>query len=119
MKNDVSKMNMDTETPSPSSSFLCRELQDQHPLDETGESSKNENGESKGALSDEYVFIGFKDVCRLLGIAQSTGFDWRNPKSPRYKRDFPIAVYLSKRCVRFRQVDIIRWAESHKMGVSE
>jgi len=49
------------------------------------------------------------DVCGYFKIADSTLQDWLNEKSPRYKSDFPPPIYLSSRCVRYRDTDIIAW----------
>lgn len=49
------------------------------------------------------------DVCMYFGIAESTFYDWKNEKSPRYKADFPEPIYLSSRCVRYRDADIAAW----------
>ncbi len=60
--------------------------------------------------------ISFREVCDCLSIKLSTGYDWRNPDSPRYKPDFPKPFYLSSRSVRFSHEAIVNWAFNQKVG---
>lgn len=67
------------------------------------------------SLSD---LASFKEICESLGIALSTGHDWRNKKSPRYKQEFAnLAIYLSPRCIRFSRKEVSNWAENHRSEV--
>jgi prophage regulatory protein len=56
------------------------------------------------------------DVCGYFGIAESTLYDWLNEKSPRHKADFPEPIYLSSRCVRYRDSDIHAWVNQKLEG---
>lgn len=60
--------------------------------------------------------ISHSEMCQELGISPQTGFDWRNPKSKRYKADLAsLAIYLSERTVRFKRVDIQWFALQRKL----
>lgn len=50
-------------------------------------------------------YIRIKDVAKQLSIGQSTLFDWINPKSPRFKEDFPKPIRIG-RCTFFSQSEI-------------
>lgn len=42
----------------------------------------------------EVKYLRIKDVLDKLGISKSTLHDWINPKSPRFKPDFPKRVKM-------------------------
>lgn len=44
----------------------------------------------------ETKYLRTKDTAKLLGLGLSTLFDWTNPKSPRYKADFPKAKKIGR-----------------------
>lgn len=65
----------------------------------------------QSGIKDSDDLLTHKEMCHELGISTQTGYDWRNPKSPRYKEDLAkIAIYLSSRTVRFRRIDIQQFA---------
>ncbi len=78
--------------------------------------NKNSNVTTRSrSLSD---LASFKEVCESLGIALSTGHDWRNKRSPRYKQEFAnLAIYLSPRCIRFSRKEVSEWAVNHRSEV--
>lgn len=45
---------------------------------------------------ENITYLRIKDVIQQLNIAESTFFDWTNPKSPRHKADFPKPVKLGR-----------------------
>ena len=65
----------------------------------------------QSSIKNSDDLLTHKEMCDELGISTQTGYDWRNPKSPRYKEDLAkIAIYLSSRTVRFRRIDIQQFA---------
>jgi hypothetical protein len=62
-------------------------------------------------LKDPSALISHAEMCRELGISSQTGYDWRNPKSKRFKAGLAaLAIYLSERTVRFRRGDVQKFA---------
>lgn len=58
-------------------------------------------------LDNRNDLISHAEMCQMLGISTQTGYDWRNPKSKRFKEDLAtLAIYLSERTVRFRRGDV-------------
>ena len=65
----------------------------------------------QSSTKDPDDLLTHKEMCHELGISTQTGYDWRNPKSPRYKENLAnIAIYLSSRTVRFRRNDVQQFA---------
>jgi len=57
------------------------------------------------------------EMCQELGISRQTGYDWRSPKSKRYKPDLAaIAIYLSEKTIRFRRRDMLNFASQRMLG---
>ncbi|MFL0798747.1 MAG: helix-turn-helix domain-containing protein [Cellvibrionaceae bacterium] len=66
-------------------------------------------------LKDPNDLLSHNEMCQELGISVQTGYDWRNPKSKRFKKKLAeLAIYLSERTVRFRRADIQAFALSSK-----
>ncbi|THT95457.1 AlpA family phage regulatory protein [Lampropedia puyangensis] len=49
---------------------------------------------------------------RLLNISRSALYDWLDPKSPRYKKDFPKRIRLSSRVIGWRLSEVNAWISS-------
>ena len=49
-------------------------------------------------------FIRMQDVKKMIGVSRSTGYDWINPKSPRFDNSFPKPVRLG--------INSIAWVDS-------
>ena len=64
-----------------------------------------------------YDLVAHDGMCKMMGIQPSTGYDWLNPKSKRYKERLArLAIDLSEGTVRFRRGDILEYIESLKRG---
>lgn len=61
--------------------------------------------------SDTTTNLRINEVCDRLKIGRSTIYDWINPKSPRYKKDFPKGALISERVRAWRESDIEAWLE--------
>lgn len=70
----------------------------------------NENGRTSPALhaDPKGTVLRIGRVTERLGIARSTIYDWMNPASPRYNKEFPLPLRLSV-CV---DRGAIGWLES-------
>lgn len=42
------------------------------------------------------TYIKMKDILKKLPVAESTIYDWLNPKSPRYNPDFPKPIKIGR-----------------------
>ncbi|MGJ3348241.1 AlpA family phage regulatory protein [Morganella sp. Je.2.23] len=49
------------------------------------------------------------DVLQRIGIAKSTLYDWRNPKSPRYDPSFPKQRKLGLQTVGWVESELNEW----------
>lgn len=65
---------------------------------------KRTNGGGKMNQSDR--IIRRLDTMKILGVSKSTFADWQNPKSKRYRPDFPKKIQLGVNSVGYLESEI-------------
>ena len=89
----------------------------------------DENGRISPALHADFkeAVLRIGRVTERLGISRSTIYDWMNPSSPRYNKEFPLPLRLSvcadRGAIGWLESDICAFigsrvaVSSHKTGI--
>lgn len=62
--------------------------------------------------TNTYRIIRPAELADMLGVSQSTLFDWTNPKSKRYVPDFPKRLRHGHNCTGWRSDEIYAYLEA-------
>ncbi|WP_353230794.1 helix-turn-helix transcriptional regulator [Pseudomonas qingdaonensis] len=73
----------------------------------------------KNSFSPSDQLVRAVACASLLNISKSAFYDWTNPKSPRFKPDFPQRIRLSSRVIGWRLVEVNAWISSKQSSLDQ
>ena len=74
--------------------------------------------DSTPQLKPHERILRVSSIARMLGVSKSTIYDWGNPRSPRFLKDFPPKIRIGNACTGFLESDVLAYIESRK-GASQ